>query len=259
MSTGATFEELLSSCSQWIHSELGAFWLPGLGIKIYNSLMKLGQSEEALVGFDAREMWLTQEMRGTGPGGRPSEFLLRTDLDDVLSADTMVWPSIFKSTATPDRGPELPRPQWVGINVPFWDDLNALRIAVPPEFGRNHPFWLIAATWHTDVGFTKEEGQKGKILGPHIAPTTPEQREVGWRFLGFDITDSGVSGLSNCGYNEFERNTLRAQWGCHLNRYHLLEDLEPAFEFKRITHTRVPEYAPFFVIGLWLIAKSTPE
>jgi hypothetical protein len=37
----------------------------------------------------------------------------------------------------------------------------------------------------------------------------------------------------------------------------LHERLEPAFEFKRITNARVPEHAPFFVIGLWLIAKST--
>ncbi len=212
--------------------------------------MKLGQSEEALLGFDVREVWLTPEFREVGPGGRPREFLLRTDLDDVLSADTMVWPSIFKSTVTLDCGPWLPLPQWVGMNVPFWDDLNAIRTAIPPGFGKKHPFWLIAATWHTDVGFTKEENQTGKILGPHLAPTTPKQRDAGWRFLGFDVTDSGISGLSNCSYDESERNHLAARWGCHLNRYHLFGDLEPAFEFKRITNSRVPEHAPFFVVGL---------
>lgn len=221
--------------------------------------MKPGESEEALLGFDAREMWLTPGLREVGPGGRPSGFLLRTELDDVLSADTMVWPSIFKSTMTTDCGPELPLPAWVGMNVPFWDDLDAIRTAVPRGFGQQHPFWLIAATWHTDVGFPKEETQKGKILGPHLASTMPEQREAGWRFLGFDVTDSGISGLSNCGYDASERDHLAAQWGGHLNRYHLFEELEPAFEFKRITNSRVPEHAPFFVIGLWLIAESTSE
>jgi hypothetical protein len=221
--------------------------------------MTLRQSEEALLGFDAREMWLTPGMREAGPGGRPTDFLLRGDLDDVLSADTMVWPSIFKSSATLDCGPELPLPQWVGANVPFWDDLDALRSAVPPEFGKKHPFWFIAATWHTDAGFAEEERQSGKILGPYIAPTVPGRRENSWRFLGFDVTDSGISGLSNCGYDESERERFAAQWGCHLNRYHLFEDLERAFEFKRITNARIPEHAPFFVIGLWLIAKSTRE
>jgi len=230
-----------------------------LSIERYNSLMKLGQSEEALLGFDARDMWLTPDLREVGPGGRPTEFLLRTDLDDVLSADTMVWPSIFKSTVTLDCGPELPLPQWVGMNMPFWDDLDAIRTAVPPGFGKKHPFWFIAATWHTDIGFAKEEMQKGKILGPHIAPTRPERRSRRWRFLGFDITDSGISGLSNCGYSESERDRLAADWACHLNRYHLFDDVERAFQFRHITNVRVAEHAPFFVIGLWLIAKSTPE
>jgi hypothetical protein len=33
--------------------------------------MKLGKSEEALLGFDAREMWLTPAMREVGLGGHP--------------------------------------------------------------------------------------------------------------------------------------------------------------------------------------------
>ena len=66
--------------------------------------MMLRKPEEVLLGFDAREMWLTG-MREMGPAdGRLSQFLLRTDLDDILSADTMVWPSVFKSTATQAQG-----------------------------------------------------------------------------------------------------------------------------------------------------------
>ncbi|MGA2435284.1 MAG: hypothetical protein ABSG25_08365 [Bryobacteraceae bacterium] len=219
--------------------------------------MALRGSEEALLGFDAREMWLTG-MREIGPGGgRPIQFLLRTDLDDVLSADTMVWPSIFKSTVTLDLGPELPLPEWAGMNVPFWEDLNALRNAIPQEFGQDHPFWLIAATWHTDIGFNEEERREGKILGPYIAPTTPQQRVNAWRFLGFDITDPGISGLSNCGYDDTERDGLAAEWGRHINRYHLFDSLERAFAFRTLTNARLPEHAPFFVIGLWLIAEIT--
>jgi hypothetical protein len=101
-----------------------------------------------------------------------------------------------------------------------------------------------------DVGFKAEDNQKGKILGPHIAATTPERKTGDWDFLGFDITDSGISGLSNCGYDEAQRKELGAQWGGHLNRYHLFDDLEAAFAFRRITNVRVPEHAPFFVIGL---------
>jgi len=179
------------------------------------------------------------------------------DLDDVLSADTMVWPSIFASTAMPQSGPELPLPQWIGMNVPFWADLNALRNAIPQDYGREHPHWLIAATWHTDIGFSKEEQREGKLLGPYLAQTNPQRRDSAWRFLGFDITDPGISGLTNCGYDPTERDILAAQWGRHLNRYHLFDDLDHAFEFRTLTNARVPEHAPFFVIGLWSIEESS--
>ena len=209
--------------------------------------------EEALLGFDAREMWLTG-MREAGPsGGRPAPYLLRTELDDILSADTMVWPSIFKAGVTLSHGLALPR--WIGANPPFWEDLGALQRAVPQDFG--HPYWTIAATWHSDVGFGVEESRQGKILGPHIAATTPRRRDSAWRFLGFDITDSGISGLTNCGYHDGERESLAAEWGPHLNGFHLFEDLERAFVFRTLTDARVPEHAPFFVIGLWLIADET--
>jgi hypothetical protein len=211
--------------------------------------------EQTLLGFDAREMWLTG-LRELGPGGgRPNDFLLRTDVDDVLSVDKMVWPSIFRTAVTLDSGPELPLPQWVGTNVPFWEDLGALREAIPAGFGEAHPFWLVAATWHTDLGFREEERQEGKILGPYLASTTPPQLDSRWSFLGFDVADPGISGLSNCGYDDTERDTLATEWAHHLNRNHLFDSLERAFAFRSLTNTRVPEHAPFFVIGLWLIAK----
>ena len=219
--------------------------------------MALHGFEETLLGFDAREMSLTG-LRELGPGGgRPTDFLLRTDLDDVLSADSMVWPSIFKTTVTLDHGPELARPEWIGINEPFWENLGALCSAIPHEFELGHPYWLIAATWHTDMGFRKEEKQKGKFLGPSLAPTTPPQRDSRWRFLGFDITDPGTSGLSNCGYDSAERDILAAEWARHLNRYHLFDSLERAFEFRTLTNARVPEHAPFFVTGLWSITEMS--
>jgi len=145
------------------------------------------------------------------------------------------------------------------MNAPFWEDLDALRNAIPPDFDEKHPFWFVAATWHTDIGFPNEEKQHGKILGPHIGPTRPERRSSAWRLLGFDITGSGISGLSNCGYDASELDYLAKEWSSDLNGYHLFDDLERAFEFRKLTNARVPEHAPFFVIGLWLIAKSIPR
>jgi hypothetical protein len=166
----------------------------------------------------------------------------------------MIWPSILKTGVT--RG-EVPEPEWVGMNAPFWDDLSALRKAIAQGEADRRPPFLIAATWHTDLGFEKEAKQEGKFAGPYVSPTTPEHPEALWRFLGFDITDGGfVSGLSNCGYDGAERDGLAAEWAQDLNRNHLFDDLQRAFKFRALTNARVPEHAPFFVIGLWSIAKG---
>jgi hypothetical protein len=191
-------------------------------------------------------------------GGRPTEFLLRTDLEGVLSADTIIWPSIFNCSVALERSAGLPQPEWIGMNAPFWDDLGVLSKAVATrESDHDHPFWLIAATWHTDLGFEGEAMQKGKFLGPYVESTTPERPDTAWRFLGFDITDGGfISGLSNCGYDDAERDGIAAEWARYLNRNHLFDDLQPAFKFRNLTNARVHEHAPFFVIGLWLIAEG---
>src|ERR1700722_8558772 len=92
--------------------------------------------EQTLLGFDART---------NSPGvDLPTQFLLRTDLEDVFSADTRLWPSIFETSASKTFAPA-----WIGMNTPFWEDLDALRQAAQHQ----SPVQLIAATWHTDVGF----------------------------------------------------------------------------------------------------------
>ena len=175
-----------------------------------------------------------------------------------MSADRMVWPSVFKTTATLEKELLCPRPEWIGINEPFWEDLEALRNALAGvKSDANRPHWLVAATWHTDQGFNRELEAKGKFLGPYLVNTSPDYLEPTWRFLGFDVTDGAfISGLSNCGYNDGERETLAAEWGRDLNRYHLFGDLARALKFSALTNKRVVELAPFFVIGLWLIEAS---
>ena len=200
--------------------------------------MEAQSFEETLLGFDAREMVPDE--------GRPSEFLLRTDLVDVLSVDRSVWPSLFDHSH---------RPAWIGMNDPFWDNLEALEAALPETAP---PYWLVAATWHTDIGFDAELRQPGKILGPHLAPTVPARRDPAWQFLGFDIADPGISGLSNCGYGA-GRDALASQWAPHLNRYHLFDDLARALAFRALTNARVPEHAPFSVLGLWRLEMRTPS
>ncbi|MFN7995497.1 MAG: hypothetical protein U0Q18_17940 [Bryobacteraceae bacterium] len=217
--------------------------------------MDVIREQEALLGYDAREIGVSGIRRLEQAGYQATQYLLRTDIEDVLSADTMIWPSIFGPTLATSDGPVLPAPEWIGMNAPFWEDLNALRNAIPSGFGRTRSLQIIAATWHSDSGFEEEATQPGKIQGPHVSPTTPQNRDPDWRFLGFDITDPGISGLSNCGYEEIERDRLAAQWGPRLNRFHLFDSLDCAFEFRKLTNARVPEHAPFFVLGLWVVTS----
>jgi hypothetical protein len=203
--------------------------------------------EECLLGFDARASWYKDT--------RDVTFLLRDDTGPLLSADTMVWPSIFNRGFP--RVSELERPSWIGQNDPFWENLAELESAIPDDAAwLQGPYWLIAATWHAEAEFDKEKRESigGYSLGPWKVPTNPPRRDPDWRFLGFDVTDGGfLSGLSNCGYTAEERPRLVQQWTSFLNRHHLFDELEKAFEFRQVSNARVKEHAPFFVIGLWLI------
>jgi hypothetical protein len=192
---------------------------------------------ELLLGFDAREMWMTQEEL-MHPGHKRSTFLLRDDVQKVLSADTMVWPSIFNASQAP---------AWIGANAPLWESLELLERSI----STNARYRLIAATWHAETAFSEETRRN---LGPYDLPCVPRNRDAGWQFLGFDITDgSFLSGLSNCGYTEEERRALVPQWAPRLNSSHLFDDISHAFEFRSLSNRRVAEHAPFFVIGLWKI------
>lgn len=92
------------------------------------------------------------------------------------------------------------------------------------------------------------------------ANTNPAEPKPSWGRLGYDVSDLYLlSGLTNCGYEPDEQNVLQGEMKRYLNQYHLFTDLNPALEFKEISDHRVPEHAPFFVYGLYVIAVSIFE
>ena len=188
---------------------------------------------EVLLGFDARVI-----PQSPAPLLR-ERFLLRADVSSLLSIDSSIWPAVV------DR---VDRPKWIGTNDPFWEDLAKLRehVATIAE-----PYWIVAATWHK-TPFKKRADLP--YVGPHETATDPPSRDPAWRFLGYDISDGSISGLSNCGYTVDEMLLLRPVWVPYLNGYHLFDDVDRAVEFRSLADARVPEHAPFFIIGLWLVA-----
>jgi len=84
----------------------------------------------------------------------------------------------------------------------------------------------------------------------------PREVEGEARLLGYDIADDVfLSGLSNCGYTDEEKTALRSTWASRLNRFHLFDQADVAFEFKTLTEARVPEHAPFFVFGIYRLSS----
>jgi hypothetical protein len=75
--------------------------------------------------------------------------------------------------------------------------------------------------------------------------------------MGYDICDAtGTSGLSNCSYSPSEVDELRTQWSEALNEHHLFHKLDDSFSYRQLADVRVPEHAPFAVIGVWRLARS---
>jgi hypothetical protein len=224
------------------------------------------ERKEILLGFDAREAWMDNHPN-LHPAHSLSMFTLRDDVRKMLSADTIVWPSLFSQAPFPKvsaKMPHLDTPAWIGANRPFWEELDLLKTTISCGGAEPPPYWLIAATWHTDIGFRRETRQyerfQQSMHGPYDEPTAPPQRDAGWQFLGFDVTDgSFLSGLSDCGYDANERPTLVQQWSPHLNHHHLFDEIGKAFEFRSLSNRRVAEHAPFFVIGLWKISAGLPQ
>src|SRR5258708_23515871 len=100
-------------------------------------------SIELLLGFDAREMWLDGEEYWLEE--RKRTFLLRKDIVQPLSTDTLVWRSVFDVEQT------LHRPQWTGPIQELWDNLATLQANMDTAWSeRTLPSWIIAFTLQED-------------------------------------------------------------------------------------------------------------
>src|SRR5215212_507700 len=147
---------------------------------------------EILLGFDARER------NPALPEAYRSGYLLSDRVGQVLSVETMLWPSVVEDS-----------PAYIGMNAPFWEDL----VSLERQVAGGAPHRLVAATWH------REPGETRGAIGPYETQTAPVAREPGWIFAGYDVADPSISGLSNCGYTEEELRTLSPVWGPRLNSH----------------------------------------
>src|SRR6266853_5093249 len=160
-------------------------------------------STELLLGFDDREMWLDEAEYW--PEKRKRTFLLRQDIVQPLSTDTLVWRSVF------DVEPTLNRPQWTGPIQELWDNLATLQEYMDTVWSeRTLPYWIIAVTLQEDVcegeDLLEWYARASKFIDdtvPGVLPLSgyllewyarvssiiPSLRDPAWAFLGYDVSD----------------------------------------------------------------------
>ena len=204
------------------------------------------RSNELLLGFDAREMWL--DVAEYWPEERKRTFLLRQDIVRPLSTDEYVWRSVF------DVDISLQYPQWTGPIQNLWDNLDTLQEYLDTTWSeRTLPYWLMAVTLQEEVC------ERENLLEWHdrVSNLITTPRDSAWALLGYDVSDKWLtSGLNNCSTNESEMQILRDTYASVLNEYHLFDALKPAVDYVHVSDERVRAHAPFFVFGIWLIKKE---
>ncbi len=186
---------------------------------------------EKIIGFDAREMWMSTETHWSRD--RREQYLLRLDIQKPLSVDPLVWSSIFYNIY--DEHIESASDTYDPL---VWTHLSKLKAHLEVS-SLQRKYWIIALTCIGDANW--------------YASVSPIIIDQNWVLLGYDIaTTSLTSGLLNSGYTKEEQRKLNSMWGGYLNKYHLFADRSHAEEFRAVTDDRVPEHTPFFVYGLYV-------
>jgi hypothetical protein len=214
--------------------------------------------EERLLGFDVREQWVDPD--SLWDDGRRKLFLLRADAPKPLSTDVLVWPSVFDTGQGIGLPPSerarlhlsgIPTPSWIGANAGLWESLAHVQQYLADHLTAPRRCAVIAVSWLSDTGFSRSSA-----VGPYLEPTVPAERDAQWKLLGFDVADGSlVSGLSNSGYSFADAPRLRRDWVPYLNSSHLFIKPAPALRYREITDARVPEHAPFFAYGLYVVEE----
>lgn len=201
---------------------------------------------ERMVGYDAREHWLTMDQGWTEQ--RKQSFLYRLDVFKPLSVDSRVWPTIFESEQ---------RPAPVGFEglQDCWSDFFELQRTVTRVFQEKpmRAWRMIAVTLLLD----RDNREEHDLWSSRLPPANPDERGADWVFLGYDVADQWLlSALMNCGFRAGldDVPALRTEWGPRLNNFHLFQDVADAFLFKRFSDERLrDDHAPCFVFGLWIV------
>lgn len=217
---------------------------------------------ECVLGFDTRfdpQQWLDQ----LWSSARRRQFLLREETTLPLSIDDAVWPSVF---LYPDENYSvhplgLPLDDFIRVEpldylhsaLQYWQDIDEM-IKFLQEMGSQHAQQSVPiAVTLNSVTALADDPYWGIVLYPMEARSAV-QIPKGWHLLGYDVSDGGVSALSNCAYTEDEKPALQREWASQLNEFGLFGTAEKAHRFREMSDRRVADHSPFYVFGLYRLA-----
>lgn len=221
--------------------------------------MAVATTQSHILGFDLR-LPAASYLATDWLAARRQRFLLRPEVEQPLSVDRMVWPSLFDFPgchllSSPDSG----RAAFETDNhrercCLLWSSLPRLRAALPSDLGRLAKSCETIRIDLESAAPVLADGPWGYVLDQPIHPDTLSKD---WQFVGFDVADSSLcSALSNCGYFPDEQAALADAWAPKLNDAGLLVNRADADAFRALSDRRIREHAPFFVLALYR-RKST--
>ena len=178
-----------------------------------------------------------------------ADQLLRPELDWPLSADAMVWPTVFETVGgnRTHRGSTMEN---------LWGPLSVLKSVLATELPAGHwpegSYWIVAVAWMPTPETWDSCPRDASAVQAVISPDTIDKA---WEFLGYDVADNKLlSGLSNCLTNRHDRcPDWHDTWAGRLNDHHLFDELADATLFAGAIARRVPTHAPFHPYGLWRV------
>jgi len=209
------------------------------------------------LGLDAR-LPASQYLAHEWTAQRRELFLLRPDIEQPLSVDRLVWPSLFRfpgDHADPQRAGTPPAEglSFGEVALRLWRDRRRLESALKAPGGDS------ASAVRIDLLTEPADRADGAWRILNVVPEPLLDGSEIWPLAGHDIADpSLLSGLMNCGYSQPERKALRPVWAAKLNRAGLFDSVADALAFRAVTAARVPEHAPFFVFAIRVRSSLGP-
>jgi hypothetical protein len=181
----------------------------------------------------------------------------------MLSIEGSLWGSIFNTGDYPDLvGQErekhglgtldLPEMGIVGMNLPFWSDLNSMLDYVRENTRRRgRLYWVVAITICLE---DPERELKERTEWPYYAETIPADIQSDWVLAGYDVTayDSEslitpcMESLTSGKASDFEKD---------LNEYMLFSELAKADDFRRAQDADYELGYPHMIYGIWRVAE----